>query len=112
MGISTHILDTTTGSPAAGVPIALALWKRGAWEALNAATTDADGRVKHLLPETLALEQELYRVRFDTAHYYEAKQLVGLYPYVDVVFEVRPGQAHFHIPLLLTANGYTTYRGS
>jgi len=112
MGISTHILDTAAGAPAVGVPIALAAWKADAWTAIHSAATDVDGRVKHLLPESMTLEPGLYRVRFDTAHYYEAKRLTGLYPYVDVVFEVRPGQAHFHIPLLLTANGYTTYRGS
>jgi 5-hydroxyisourate hydrolase len=112
MGISTHILDTAAGAPAVDVPIALARWEAEDWTPLHAASTDADGRVKHLLPAEMALEPGLYRVRFETARYYEAKQLTGLYPYVDVVFEARAEQAHFHIPLLLTANGYTTYRGS
>jgi 5-hydroxyisourate hydrolase len=112
MGISTHILDTAAGTPAIDVPIALARWTNDDWMPLNTASTDADGRVKHLLPAESPLEPGLYQVRFDTARYYSAKELAGLYPYVDVVFEVRPGQAHFHIPLLLTANGYTTYRGS
>jgi len=112
MGISTHILDTALGRPAAGVPIALWQWQGEDWVLLHSAITDSDGRVKHLLPEEQPLEPGIFRVRFDTAAYYEAKVLDGLYPYVDVVFEVRAEQAHYHIPLLVTANGYSTYRGS
>jgi 2-oxo-4-hydroxy-4-carboxy-5-ureidoimidazoline decarboxylase len=111
MSISTHILDTATGTPAAEVPLSLARWQNNDWELLQAAATDADGRCRQLLADE-RFEPGIYRVRFDTAAYYEAKGLEGLYPYVDVVFEVRPGQAQYHIPLLLTANGYTTYRGS
>jgi len=102
MGISTHILDTALGRPAAGVPIALWQWQGEDWVLLHSAITDSDGRVKHLLPEEQPLEPGIFRVRFDTA----------AYPYVDVVFEVRAEQAHYHIPLLVTANGYSTYRGS
>ncbi|HWZ51587.1 MAG TPA: hydroxyisourate hydrolase [Granulicella sp.] len=117
MGISTHILDTATGAPAAEVPLALTRWHDGDWMLLQSTTTDAEGRCKQLLPEAVSshgqrVEPGIYRLRFDTAAYYEAKGLVGLYPYVDVVFEAKPGEPHYHIPLLLTANGYTTYRGS
>jgi len=119
MGISTHILDTALGRPAADVPVSLAQWQGGDWALLNGTVTDADGRVKHLLPPEKALAVGLYRARFDTAAYYEAKGLTGLYPYVDIVFEVksqgpevRNSDQHYHVPLLLTANGYTTYRGS
>ena len=112
MGISTHILDTALGKPAAEVPVSLAQWKSSDWLQLNGAVTDADGRVKHLLPEGTPLEDGLYRARFDTAAYYEAQGLQGLYPYVEIVFHVSTEQPHYHIPLLLTANGYTTYRGS
>lgn len=112
MGISTHILDTALGRPAADVPVSLALWQSGSWLLLNTTTTDADGRAKHLLPAEAPLEAGLYRAHFDTAAYYTAQGLRGLYPFVDIVFEVSPEQPHYHIPLLLTANGYTTYRGS
>jgi len=112
MGISTHILDTALGRPAADVPVSLAHWQASDWVLLNGTTTDADGRAKHLLPASSPLEAGRYRARFDTAAYYEAQGLHGLYPYVDIVFEVKPEQPHYHIPLLLTANGYTTYRGS
>ena len=112
MGISTHILDTALGQPAAGVPVTLARLTDGKWSSLNAATTDADGRCKHLLPATEALQPGTYRVHFETLAYYKQHQLDGLYPYVEIVFTVSEGEQHYHVPLLLTANGYTTYRGS
>jgi 5-hydroxyisourate hydrolase len=112
MGISTHILDTALGRPAAAVPVTLAQLTDGKWFSINDAITDADGRCKHLLPETHPLQPGTYRVHFDTAAYYKHHQLHGLYPYVEIVFDVTDPQQHYHIPLLLTANGYTTYRGS
>jgi 5-hydroxyisourate hydrolase len=112
MGISTHILDTALGRPAADVPVSLALWQSAEWVLLNSATTDADGRARYLLPAGEPLIAGLYRARFETAVYYEAQRLQGLYPFVEIVFEVRDAEQHFHIPLLLTANGYSTYRGS
>jgi 5-hydroxyisourate hydrolase len=112
MGISTHILDTARGRPAAEVPIALSFFRNEHWQVLSENKTDADGRCRQLLPEGAAFEIGIYRVRFDTAAYYETQRLAGLYPYVEIAFEVRDSQQHFHIPLLLTANGYTTYRGS
>lgn len=112
MGISTHILDTACGRPAEGVPVSLAREHGAEWRTLGSAKTDADGRCRQLLPTHVALERGRYRVRFETAVYYEAQRLGGLYPYVEIAFEVRDTEQHYHIPLLLTANGYTTYRGS
>jgi 5-hydroxyisourate hydrolase len=112
MGISTHILDTSFGRPATGVPLSLSRWRHDQWLRLADHQTDADGRCVQLLPMGTALEAGRYRIRFDTAAYYETQRLAGLYPHVDIVFEVRDAQQHYHIPLLLTANGYTTYRGS
>jgi 5-hydroxyisourate hydrolase len=112
MGISTHILDTALGRPAADVPVSLARRHQGEWLVLSEGKTDADGRARQLLPEGTALDAGLYRIRFETAAYYETQRLTGLYPYVEIAFEVCDGEQHYHIPLLLTANGYTTYRGS
>jgi 5-hydroxyisourate hydrolase len=112
MGISTHILDTALGRPAAGVPLALAFMTNGAWSIVNNAATDPDGRCKHLLPPAQPLRPGNYRIHFETAAYYKQHHLEGLYPYVEIVFTVSEGEQHYHIPLLLTANGYTTYRGS
>jgi 5-hydroxyisourate hydrolase len=112
MGISTHILDTALGRPATGVPITLARMTNGVWSPINDAVTDADGRCKHLLPPTQPLQAGIYRVHFETAAYFERNRLEGLYPYVDIIFTVSDKEQHYHIPLLLTANSYTTYRGS
>jgi 5-hydroxyisourate hydrolase len=112
MGISTHILDTALGRPAAEVPVTLSFTANGSWSLINEAVTDADGRCKHLLSPTQTLRAGIYRVHFETAVYFERNRLQGLYPYVEIVFTVLDKEQHYHIPLLLTANGYTTYRGS
>lgn len=112
MGISTHILDTALGHPAAGVSVTLSFMTNGIWSPLNNDVTDASGRCLHLLPQTEVQQPGLYRIHFKTEMYYQQNQLEGLYPYIEIVFTVSDGQQHYHIPLLLTANGYTTYRGS
>jgi 5-hydroxyisourate hydrolase len=111
--ISTHVLDTALGKPAAGVGVRLERWENsGAWEQLGAAMTDADGRCAQLLPHEDGLRAGRYRLSFETAGYYDARGVAGLYPLVEITFEARDGESHFHIPLLLSPNGYTTYRGS
>jgi 5-hydroxyisourate hydrolase len=111
MGLSTHILDTALGRPATGVSLTLAKRDSNDWIDIGSGSTDADGRCKTLLGEA-ALEAATYRIRFATAEYFAAQNLTGLYPYVDIVFTVIDPDQHYHIPLLLTANGYSTYRGS
>ena len=112
MGISTHILDTALGRPAANLAVALMRWQDSDWTLLNGTDTDEQGRVNLLLPAGQALYPGLFRLRFYTAAYFEAEGMNGLYPYVDIVFETRAGEPHYHIPLLLTPNSYSTYRGS
>ncbi len=112
MGISTHILDTALGRPAAGVPVTLAIFQEGAWKQLGSSHTDADGRCRNLLTEGHVLDAGVYRIAFSTAVYYDAQNLNGLYPSVEITITVTNNDKHYHIPLLLTANGYTTYRGS
>ena len=112
MGISTHILDTALGRPAAHVGLQLSkLHGEEKWELIGEGATDADGRCRTLLGEH-ALEPATYRIRFATAAYFSAQGISSLYPYVAIVFTVTDAAQHYHIPLLLTANGYTTYRGS
>ena len=111
MGLSTHILDTAAGRPAAQVALTLYLLKFGEWYELGRGETDGDGRCRTLLGDA-ALTANIYKIRFATAEYYAAQNLSGLYPYVEIVFTVTEPTQHYHIPLLLTANGYTTYRGS
>jgi 5-hydroxyisourate hydrolase len=111
--ISTHVLDVARGRPAGDVPVRLERRSAsGAWDLVRSARTDADGRCGQLLGKDDGLDAGVYRVVFDTAGYFSAQKVDGLYPVVEVTFQVREGEAQFHIPLLLSPNGYTTYRGS
>jgi 5-hydroxyisourate hydrolase len=110
--ISTHILDLAHGRPASGVAVQLERQESpGTWRLVNSASTDNDGRCAQLLA-TEELVPGLYRLRFDTGAYFAALRSETLYPSVEVTFQVREGESQFHIPLLLNANGYTTYRGT
>lgn len=111
MSLSTHILDTAQGKPASGVALELAIQIGGTWQPLGCGATDAGGRCKNLLGEH-ALEAGTYRLHFSSGTYFREQGVRTLYPYVEIVFQVDDPSQHFHIPLLLTANGYTTYRGS
>jgi 5-hydroxyisourate hydrolase len=112
-GVSTHVLDVALGRPVKDVLVRLERREiSGAWRPLASALTDQDGRCAHLLATDHALAPGLYRVAFETASYFASQKTEGLYPLVEVTFQVRNGEEHFHIPLLLSANGYTTYRGS
>ena len=107
--ITTHVLDISRGVPAAGVPVTLEVrFPDGAWKLLGKGATGSDGRAANLLPEGVALAIGVYRLTFDP----RAHQPDGLYPEVTVTFEVRNAARHYHIPLLLSPNGYTTYRGT
>lgn len=111
--ISTHILDTTHGKPAPAVPVSLDFREpTGAWRQVSCRQTDSDGRCSQLLPGDESLVEGIYRLTFDTAAYFGSQGIRGLYPFVEITFQVRSGESHFHIPLLLNPNGYTTYRGS
>jgi 5-hydroxyisourate hydrolase len=111
--ISTHILDLVRGKPAVDVPVRLEKQEStGNWQLLTATRTDQDGRSPQLLPEGNDLSAGVYRLSFDTASYFALQKIAALYPVVQVVFQVRDGESRFHIPLLLSPNGYTTYRGS
>ena len=112
-GITTHVLDTARGRPAAGLPVTLEIQLAdGGWKLLGHGPTDADGRQRNLLPEGAPLVRGVYRLLFETAAYFTANGLEGFYPRVTVVFEVRDPAQHYHVPLLLSPHGYSTYRGS
>ena len=114
--ISTHVLDTARGVPAAGVSVLLErLDAAGGLDAsreISRATTDADGRVRELVSPGAAAEAGRYRLTFDTGAYFAALGVEAFYPSVAVVFEVRDLTQHHHVPLLLSPYGYSTYRGS
>jgi 5-hydroxyisourate hydrolase len=106
-GITTHVLDTARGRPAKGVPVVLERHVDARWEPVGQGTTDADGRVSDLLAS--GPEPGRYRLTFDTAAYFDG---AGFYPEVSVTFAATGGEEHYHVPLLLSPFGYSTYRGS
>lgn len=110
-GISTHVLDTARGIPAAGVPVSLERQARdGGWTALGGGSTDRNGRIAELLPNGTSLQTGIYRLTFRTSEYFQKRE--SFYPEVTVLFQVRDASNHHHVPLLLSPYGYTTYRGS
>ncbi len=110
--ISTHILDTARGCPAAGVEVTLSQWDANHWHSLSTAMTDENGRISDLRPSTTHFEKGLYRLQFATDKYFSQLNIEALYPWVDVVFRIENTNEKFHIPLLLSGHGYTTYRGT
>jgi 5-hydroxyisourate hydrolase len=109
-GITTHVLDTSLGRPAAGVAVVLERAGNSGWEDAGRGLTDADGRLSDLLSSRP--EEGRYRLTFDTAAYFRATGAPGFYPEVLVSFVVEPDEDHCHVPLLLNPFGYSTYRGS
>src|SRR5438477_12622348 len=111
--MSTPHRGLASRKPARNDPVRLELQEasRG-WHLLASAQTDRDGRCSQLLPETQDLSDALYRLAFDTASHYASQKTETLFPVVEITFRVRKGESQFHIPLLLSPNGYTTYRGS
>ena len=111
--ISTHILDIVQGKPARDVAVRLEKQHTPAdWRVLHSTRTDQDGRCAQLLEEREDVSAGVYRLIFDTGSYFALQKVDALYPVVEVTFQARDGESHFHIALLLGPNGYTTYRGS
>ena len=110
--ITTHVLDTSRGRPAAGVAVVLEVRAGERWRELGRAATDSDGRARQLLPAGEPPAPGTYRLRFDTGAYFDALGIEGFYPEASIVFTVRGAGQHYHVPLLLAPFGYSTYRGS
>ena len=111
--ISTHVLDMVDGKPARDVLVRLEKQNAaGDWRLITSAHTDQDGRCAQLLKEGEDLSGGIYRLTFDTKSYHALRKIDAFYPLVEVTFQARDGESHFHIPLLLSPNGFTTYRGS
>ncbi len=110
--ITTHILDVARGRPARDVRVILSVRGADGWQRIAYAMTDRDGRAGELLDNDYPLESGTYRLRFETGAYMQRCGVETFYPYAEVVFQVANVEEHFHVPLLLSPFGYSTYRGS
>jgi 5-hydroxyisourate hydrolase len=109
--ITTHVLDTARGRPAAGVGVTLERQTAlDRWERAGRGRTDEAGRLQSLVTDTAL--PGVYRMVFETGTYFRAHGMPVFYPLVSVMFEVAGGETHYHVPLLLSPFGYSTYRGS
>ena len=108
--ITTHVLDTARGKPAAAVPVHLEWCEGHQRTSLARGVTDACGRLHTWWQGPL--RAGTYRLTFDTATYHRAAGVDAFYPEVAIVFTVSDSEAHYHVPLLLSPFGYSTYRGS
>lgn len=105
--ISTHVLDTASGTPAAGVAVVLEAQAGAGWREIGRTVTDGDGRIRSFVASGEVLPAGCYRLRFDTGSYQK-----GFYPEVVITFTADEAGQHYHVPLLLSPFGYSTYRGS
>ncbi len=109
--ITTHVLDVARGVPAQGINVRLELKDKSGWKTLAEDMTDADGRARELLDEGAKLEHGTYRLTFQTGEYFKHQKAKGFFPLVEITFDVTESR-HYHVPLLLSPFGYSTYRGS
>jgi 5-hydroxyisourate hydrolase len=109
--ITTHVLDTARGRPAAGMRVTLEARADDGWAPVGDGVTDADGRVPGLVPEG-ALGKGMHRMTFFTGDWFDAEGIAYFYPVVTVSCLIDDPSAHYHIPLLISPYGYSTYRGS
>ena len=111
--ISTHVLDTARGRPAADMPVVLEqVSASGARREVGRGSTDGDGRVRELMASGMTLEAGTYCLTFECANYFATAGIEGFYPRVLILFTVRDPEQHHHVPLLLSPYGYSTYRGT
>ncbi len=103
-GLSTHVLDTSSGKPALGICVRLFQGE----QQVGLATTNSEGRCPTLLPQSISLTPGIYRLVFEVGAYFPD----GFYPEVSISFVVRDASSHYHVPLLISPFGFTTYRGS
>lgn len=109
--ITTHVLDTTKGKPASGVRISLYQQINEKWKEISVGTTNNDGRVSDLLKKDALLDIGVYKMKFETGEYFDRQGIGGFYPFVEIIFSITANE-HYHIPLLISPHGYSTYRGS
>ncbi|KAF0968757.1 MULTISPECIES: hydroxyisourate hydrolase [Gordonia] len=106
-GLSTHVLDATSGAPAVGVEVSL---QDASGTELSSGQTDSDGRIGEINPEPLV--PGIYHLVFDTGNWFSDNDIKAFYPEIDICFEIDAADHHYHVPVLLSPFAYSTYRGS
>lgn len=110
--LSVHALNQETGLPSSNVTVTLEAQQGEKWVKLNEAKTDSNGRIKEFYPKDTALQKGVYKVTFKTGDWFKANNQRTFFPEVPVVFVIDGALEHYHIPLLLSSYGYSTYRGN
>lgn len=110
--LSVHVLNLQDGLPSSAVAVTLEKRNGQEWQLLNQGVTNAQGRITTLYPAGQALEQGTYRVTFKTGEWFEKQQMKTFFPEVPVIFDADGSVPHYHIPLLLSPYGFSTYRGN
>jgi 5-hydroxyisourate hydrolase len=110
--ISTHVLDVSIGKPGVDIEVTLEFLTASGWQELARDRTNSDGRATNLGAGGASLETGIYRLSFDTKSYLKSQNRTGFFPHVSIAFEVVNTEEHYHVPLLLSPFGYSTYRGS
>ncbi len=110
--ITTHVLDTSRGKAAAKVAVTLERHVGAKWETLAHGTTDGNGRIENLMEPGSQAQVGVYRLSFDIGGYYKAQSATSFYPNASIEFEITKTDEHYHVPLLLSPFGYSTYRGT
>jgi 5-hydroxyisourate hydrolase len=109
--ITTHVLDTAKGKPAAGMKIILFKIENEEWQTITGGITDVDGRIPGLLGKNIIPEAGIFKLKFETKEYFDKQDVKTFFPFIEIIFEIKDKE-HYHVPLLLNPYGYTTYRGS
>ena len=110
--ITTHILDTSTGKPAVGVRVSLSRVQNANRAVVSSGVTDADGRLRDLVPAADKVNAGVFELTFETGTYFRARGVEPFHPRVTIIIEITDPQQHYHVPVLISPFGYTTYRGS
>ncbi len=110
--ITVHVLDTSRGKPAGGLSVVLEQADGKEWRELARGKTDGDGRIETLLPRNKPVTAGVYRITFESGAYFAEGKTKTFYPRILVIFEITEPKEHYHVPLLLSPFGYSTYRGS
>lgn len=110
--LSVHVLNLENGLPSSNVSVTLEEQKNGQWVKISEAKTNEQGRITELFPENKAFQSAIYKVTFKTGDWFKANNQKTFFPEVPVIFQVDGSVKHYHIPLLLSPYGYSTYRGN